>query len=142
MRLIDAVRETIVDVSCASPSTEHFLAARPLPGGHFRNARTVGGDESTGDRGGERTNQGNPGYQQKVVRSDKRRIDRGRDPQRPLGGFNTKLTVGKSVVLSCRQNHPPWICKEFRLLPVSERKRTIAKSKRCFGCLAAGHRQR
>ena len=144
MRVIDAVRETTADVSRASPSTDHFLwrrasarnvsyflpngvydphqhsvntpvfevlAARPLPGGHFRIAPTVSEDESTGDRGGKRSNQGNPGDQQKVDRSDKRRIDRGRDPQRPLGGFNTTLTAGVS---SCRHNHPPWACKEFR----------------------------
>ena len=78
------------------------------------------------------------GDQQRVERSD----DRRREKRRQLEGFNTTSTVGKCVVSSCGQNHPQWACKEFRELPVSERKGAIAKSKRCFGCLAVGHRQR
>ena len=40
---------------------------------------------------------------------------------------------------TCKQNHPPWVCKAFKELPVLKRKELIGSAKRCYRCLAAGH---
>lgn len=54
--------------------------------------------------------------------------------------FNSGFKDMKCVVPTCKGNHPPWACDEFKALPVSNRKALIDKSKRCFKCLAIGHR--
>ena len=46
------------------------------------------------------------------------------------------------VVDTCRQNHPPWVCKAFKELLVKKRKELVGIANRCFRCLAAGHHSR
>ena len=54
-------------------------------------------------------------------------------------GFTTKSKPRSFVVDTCRQNHPPWVCKAFKELPVKKRKELIGIANRCFRCLSAGH---
>jgi hypothetical protein len=54
-------------------------------------------------------------------------------------GFNTGGHVKKCVVTKCKRDHPPWVCPEFKKLPLAQRKELISKSGRCFRCLAGGH---
>ena len=35
----------------------------------------------------------------------------------------------------CKQNHPPWVCKASKELPVLKRKELIGSAKRCYRCL-------
>ena len=67
------------------------------------------------------------------TRTDNRRNDR---------GFNTGKRARGCVVDNCREDHPPWVCEAFKRLPVTKRKELIAKSGRCFRCLASGHHSR
>ena len=53
--------------------------------------------------------------------------------------FSTAAKGSKCIVAGCNEDHPPWGCDAFKTLPVSDRKSLIAKSKRCFRCLAMGH---
>ncbi|XP_028410463.1 uncharacterized protein LOC114533077 [Dendronephthya gigantea] len=57
-------------------------------------------------------------------------------------GFNTDKKVRKCIVMNCDADHPPWVCPEFKKLPVATRNQLIAKTGRCFSCLAAGHRSK
>ena len=52
---------------------------------------------------------------------------------------NSKGSI-KCIVQSCSQNHPPWLCEEFKALPVTSRKTLVEKSKRCYRCLGVGHK--
>lgn len=56
--------------------------------------------------------------------------------------FTTKSKPRSCVVDTCRQNHPPWVCKAFKELSVKKRKELIGIANRCFRCLAAGHHSR
>ena len=53
--------------------------------------------------------------------------------------FTTKSKSRSCVVDTCKQNHPPWVCKAFKELPVQKRKELIGNANRCYRCLAAGH---
>ena len=58
-------------------------------------------------------------------------------------GFRANRVQGRSCVVdTCKQNHPPWVCKAFKELPVKKRKELIGIANRCFRCLAAGHHSR
>ena len=57
-------------------------------------------------------------------------------------GFHNRPKLTSCIVPSCKTNHPPWVCSTFKALPVSKRKELISESKRCFRCLAAGHRKK
>ena len=35
---------------------------------------------------------------------------------------------------------PPWVCTDFKKLNVTQRKELITRNRRCFRCLATGHR--
>ena len=63
--------------------------------------------------------------------------------QRPVErhnrGFDTHSKGRQCAISTCEEDHPPWVCPEFKKLPVSQRKECIAKSGPCFKCLAAGH---
>ena len=56
--------------------------------------------------------------------------------------FTTKSKAGGCVVDTCKQNHPPWVWKAFKELPVKKRKELIGIANHCFRCLAAGHHRR
>ena len=56
-------------------------------------------------------------------------------------GFHTNSKGSiKCIVQSCSQNHPPWLCEEFKALPVISRKALVERSKRCYRCLGVGHK--
>ena len=57
-------------------------------------------------------------------------------------GFNTGKKPRGCIVEGCQADHPPWVCQMFKNLPVASRKELIAKSGRCFRCLASGHRSK
>ena len=57
-------------------------------------------------------------------------------------GFNTSKKPRKCIVTECQADHPPWVCQLFKSLPVAGRKELIAKTGRCFRCLASGHHSR
>ena len=57
-------------------------------------------------------------------------------------GFNTRLTARCCIVPTCKEDHPPWVCKAFKDLSVLKRKELITKSGRCYCCLAAGFRSK
>ena len=56
--------------------------------------------------------------------------------------FNTGKKPRGCIVEECQVDHPPWVCQMFKSLPVASRKELIAKSGRCFRCLASGHHSR
>ena len=58
--------------------------------------------------------------------------------KRNLRGFNTSKS--KCIVDTCQYDHPSWVCTAFKKLNVTQRKELIARNRRCFRCLAAGHR--
>ena len=53
--------------------------------------------------------------------------------------FTTKSKSRGCIVDTCKQNHPPWVCKAFKELPVLKRKELIRNANRCYRCLAAGY---
>ncbi len=57
-------------------------------------------------------------------------------------GFHNTPKLTSCILPSCKSNHPPWVCSTFKALPVSKRKELITESKRCFRCLATGHRKK
>jgi hypothetical protein len=57
-------------------------------------------------------------------------------------GFKTTGYPRKCIVVKCVIDHPPWVCPKFKELSVTQRKELIAKSGRCFRCLAAGHQSK
>ena len=60
-------------------------------------------------------------------------------------GFNTMGSRRKCIVDKtdkCTIDHPPWVCSKFNELSVTQRKELIAKTGRCFRCLAAGHQSK
>ena len=75
------------------------------------------------------------------TKPEERKYLRGND-RRHNRGFNNTHKPTSCIVTSCKENHPPWVCGAFKALPVSQRKELISNSKRCFRCLAAGHRKR
>ena len=56
--------------------------------------------------------------------------------------FTTKRKPRSCVVDTCKQNHPPRVCKAFKGLPVKMRNEPTGIANRCFRCLAAGHHNR
>ena len=68
--------------------------------------------------------------------------DKQDEKRRHARGYSTSSKPKKCVVESCGQNHPPWTCEKFKKLSVFERKEVIARSGRCFRCLAAGHQSK
>jgi hypothetical protein len=84
-------------------------------------------DEAKEETGGLGTNKS------EKVDDDKQRRRRDRS-------FSSGFKEVRCVVPMCKRNHPPWSCDEFKSLSVSKRKDLIDKSKRCFKCLAIGHR--
>ena len=71
-----------------------------------------------------------------------KRSDQKQDCRKHQRGFNTSGKVRTCIVSKCKVDHPPWVCGHFKELPVSERKQLIARSGRCFRCLAIGHHSR
>ena len=69
---------------------------------------------------------------------DERRGDK-RDKRRPVSGYNTTSIAGRCIVTPCGEAHSPWTCRASKALSVPDRRDLIAKTKRCFRCLAAGH---
>lgn len=57
-------------------------------------------------------------------------------------GFATRSKSRGCIVDTCRQDHPPWVCRAFKELPVQKRKELIGNTGRCYRCLAAGHHSR
>jgi len=53
--------------------------------------------------------------------------------------FTTNSKSRSCVADTCKQNHPPWVCKAFKELPVQKRKELIEAANRCYRCLATGH---
>ena len=53
--------------------------------------------------------------------------------------FTTKSKSRGCIVDTCKQNHPPWVCKAFKELPVLKRKELVGNANRCYRCLASGH---
>ena len=49
--------------------------------------------------------------------------------------FNTKSKSRSCIVEKCKQNHPSWVCKAFKELPVLKREELIGSAKRCYRCL-------
>ncbi|XP_028404043.1 uncharacterized protein LOC114526665 [Dendronephthya gigantea] len=73
-------------------------------------------------------------------RREQERSNRLRDDKKPHLGFSARSLYSKCCVVStCKKDHPPWVCSAFKALPVAKRKELIAKTGRCFRCLAAGH---
>ena len=71
-----------------------------------------------------------------------KRSDQKQDCRKHQRGFNTSGKVRTCIVSKCKVDHPPGVCEHFKELPVSERKQLIARSGRCFRCLAIGHHSR
>ena len=53
--------------------------------------------------------------------------------------FTTKSKSRGCIVNTCKQNHPPWVCKAFKALPVLKTKELIGNANCYYRCLAAGH---
>jgi hypothetical protein len=70
------------------------------------------------------------------------RTEKREERKKRFRGFNTRSTTRHCVVETCNEDHPPWVCKAFSDLPVSKRRELIAKTGRCYCCLAAGHRNK
>ncbi len=68
--------------------------------------------------------------------------ERGANFKKRQRGYATSSATRSCIVPNCKEDHPPWICKAFKDLPVIKRKELIAKSGRCYRCLAAGHRSK
>ena len=68
--------------------------------------------------------------------------ERGANFKKRQRGYATSSATRNCIVPNCKEDHPPWICKAFKDLPVIKRKELIAKSGRCYRCLAAGHRSK
>ncbi|CAB4018622.1 Hypothetical predicted protein, partial [Paramuricea clavata] len=64
------------------------------------------------------------------------------DNRRNNRGFNTGKRARGCAVENWREDHPPWLCEAFKRLPVTKRTELIAKSGRCFRCLASGYHSR
>ena len=71
-----------------------------------------------------------------------KRNDQRQDGRKLHRGFNTSGKVRTCIVPKCKIDHLPWVCEHFKELPVSQRKQLIARSGRCFRCLAVGHQSR
>ena len=71
-----------------------------------------------------------------------KRSDQKQKGRRHQRGFNTSEKVRTCIVSKCKVDHPPWVCGHFKELSVPERKQLIARSGRCFRCLAIGHHSR
>ena len=54
-------------------------------------------------------------------------------------GFSTRSQAKSCIVDTCKIDHPPWVCKAFKELPVLKRRKLISSTGRCYRCLAAGH---
>lgn len=72
---------------------------------------------------------------------DDRRSDR-REERRHNSGYSSTFRPTGCIVTSCKENHPPWACRGFKALSVTDRKVLISKSRRCYRCLAAGHQRK
>ena len=53
--------------------------------------------------------------------------------------FTTRSQAKGCIVDTCKQDHPPWVCKTFKELPILTRRKLISNTGRCYRCLAAGH---
>ena len=54
-------------------------------------------------------------------------------------GFTTRSQAKGCIVDTCKQDHPPWVCKTFKELPILTRRKLISNTGRCYRYLAAGH---
>ena len=75
------------------------------------------------------------------TRDFQKRSDQKQDCRKHQRRFNTSGKVQTCIVSKCNVDHPPWVCEHFKEL-LSERKQVIARSGRCFRCLAIGHHSR
>ena len=53
-------------------------------------------------------------------------------------GFTTRSQAKSCIVDTCKIDHPPWVCKAFKELPVLKRRKLISSTGRCYRYLAAG----
>ena len=53
-------------------------------------------------------------------------------------GFTTRSQAKSCIVDTCTIDHPPWVCKAFKELPILKRRKLISSTGRCYRCLAAG----
>ncbi len=70
------------------------------------------------------------------------KMEKREEQKKRFRGFNTRSTTRHCVVETCNEDHPPWVCKAFSDLPVSKRRELIAKTGRCYCCLATVHRSK
>lgn len=54
-------------------------------------------------------------------------------------GFTTRSQAKSCIVDTCKIDHPPWVCKAFKELPVLNRRKLISSTGRCYCYLVAGH---
>lgn len=54
-------------------------------------------------------------------------------------GFTTRSQAKGCTADTCKNDHPPWVYKNFKELPVLKRRMLIGSTGRCYRCLAAGH---
>lgn len=54
-------------------------------------------------------------------------------------GFTTCSQAKGCIVDTCKQDHPPWVCKTFKELPLLTRRKLISNTGRCYRCPVAGH---
>jgi hypothetical protein len=71
-----------------------------------------------------------------------KKTDNRAEQKKRFRGFNTRFTTRSCIVPNCKEDHPPWVCRAFKDLPVLKRKELITKTGRCYCCLAAGHRSK
>ena len=54
-------------------------------------------------------------------------------------GFTIRSQAKSCIVDTCKIDHPLWVCKAFKELPVLKRRKLISSTGRCYRGLAAGH---
>ena len=57
-------------------------------------------------------------------------------------GFTKRSQAKSYIVDTYKIDHPPWVYKAFKELPVLKRRKLISSTGRCYRCLAAGHQSK
>ena len=52
----------------------------------------------------------------------RKKTDNRVEQKKRFRGFNTRFTTRCCIVPNCKEDHPPWVCKAFKDLPVLKRK--------------------
>ena len=82
------------------------------------------------------------GLVKKTDRQTEERKSANRNERTRARGFHARSKPRNCIVSTCKEDHPPWVCKAFKGLPVQQRKELISNAGRCYRCLAAGHQSR